>query len=91
MEKNKEFTSLLGEVPALTHDAEGQLRGGFTVFSGNDGIELCNNDEYCDNNTGCDNNQICNNNTYCSGNGTCSDQKNFPPSSGGRPIGPTGR
>ena len=42
MNKNNELTSLLGEVPALTQNAEGQLRGGFTAFKGDDGIELYN-------------------------------------------------
>lgn len=31
--KKIELTSLLGEVPALTQDAEGQLRGGFSVIA----------------------------------------------------------
>lgn len=94
MNKNNEFTSLLGEVPALTQDAEGQLRGGFAVFGGNDGIATYNNDGFCDSNTGCYNNNTCNNNSYCSGNDVCSNQKNFPPqpgSNGGCPIGPTGK
>lgn len=64
MNKNNEFTSLLGEVPALTQDAEGQLRGGFAVLSLGD-------DDISENNGVCTGNRICIGNKKCNGNGTC--------------------
>lgn len=66
MEKNKEFTSLLGEVPALTHDAEGQLRGGFAVLA----PQIDARDTSRDNNI-CSNNKICVGNDVCANNDTC--------------------
>lgn len=76
MKKNN-FVSILGEVPALTQNAEGQLRGGFAVFTGDDGIALYNNGT-CSGNTNCDRNSTCVNNTNCYGDGNCHDQVNSP-------------
>lgn len=64
MNKNKEFTSLLREIPILTQDAEGHLRGGFAVMALGD-------DDVSDNNGVCYNNKVCIGNMKCSGNGTC--------------------
>lgn len=62
--KKIELTSLLGEVPALTQDAEGQLRGGFSVIATQDGITSMNN-EICVNNNVCVGNKECYNNDKC--------------------------
>lgn len=98
MNKNNELTSLLGEVPALTQNAEGQLRGGFTAFKGDDGIAVQNNDtgcssnEDCHDNGSCSDNHNCHHNTNCSHDTDCSYQKNQPQKpGGGGPLGPTGK
>lgn len=88
MNKNNELASLLGEVPALTQNAEGQLRGGFTAFKGDDGIELYNSDGACASNFHCNKNDVCSNNKYCFDNGECYNQDNTP---AGGTTKPTGR
>lgn len=66
MNKEKEFTSLLGEVPALTQDAEGQLKGGFAVVTLSDNARGIN--KY---NKICEDNGTCIGNETCIGNGSC--------------------
>ena len=90
MKKDNVFTSLLGEVPALTQDAEGLLKGGFAAFFGDDNIALCNNDSGCFNNTNCSGNTNCENNYYCSGNENCYYLSSSPTRPGG-PGKPTGK
>ena len=90
MKKDNVFTSLLGEVPALTQDAEGLLKGGFAAFFGDDDIALCNNDSGCFNNTNCSGNTNCENNYYCSGNENCYYLSSSPTRHGG-PGKPTGK
>ena len=90
MKKDNVFTSLLGEVPALTQDAEGLLKGGFAAFFGDDDIALCNNDSGCFNNTNCSGNTNCENNYYCSGNVNCYYLSSSPTRPGG-PGTPTGK
>lgn len=62
--KKIELTSLLGEVTALTQDAEGQLRGGFSVIATQDGITSMDNGI-------CENNGVCVGNKECYNNGRC--------------------
>ncbi len=85
MKKDNVFTSLLGEVPALTQDAEGLLKGGFAAFFGDDGIALCNNDSGCNDNTNCSGNTNCEHNYYCRGNENCYYLNNTPDP--GKPTG----
>ena len=90
MKKDNEFTSLLGEVPTLTQDAEGLLKGGFATFFGDDGIALCNNNSRCLDNTNCIDNTNCEHNYYCCGNENCYGDSNTPTKPGG-PGKPTGK
>lgn len=73
--KTKIF-SLREELPALSENAEGELRGGFVamrVFSANDSAG---GDGNCSNNIRCSGNGNCSNNVGCYGNGTCKNVNN---------------
>ena len=65
MKQNNKLFSICEEIPSLSFDVEGKLKGGFVVLETSDeGLD----DET---NMSCFNNNSCTRNEYCEHNGVC--------------------
>ena len=78
MKKNL-FDLLEAGIPAMSADAEGQLRGGFTALMGGMGAINGESNDNCNCNCSCNGNGNCNCNCSCGSNKNCNCDCTIPP------------